>query len=98
MTHAVYIHLNVKYFASKSFEAPKVYVVDMFLISEFHSLTKALFIVQVVLIAIAITLPGYKGTSLELAPVPSHQYSFEAEIVPLLSFCDETGTVTLLFY
>ena len=35
---------------------------------------------------------------LKLAPVLSRKMSFEAEIVPLLSFCDETKTFIPFFY
>ena len=94
ITHAVYIHLNVTYFASKSFEVPKGYVVDMFLISEFRSLTKAFFIVQVVLIP----FPATKELVLNSPQSPRAKWSFKAKVIIfLLSFYDKTRTVTLLF-
>ena len=51
------------------------------------------FVVQMFL-TLLITLPSSKVFVLKLAQFPRKKWLFEAEIVPVLSFCNETKTVT----
>ena len=51
------------------------------------------FVVQMFL-TLLITLPSSKVFVLKLAQFPHKKWLFEAEIVPVLSFCNETKTVT----
>ena len=51
------------------------------------------FVVQMFL-TLLITLPSSKVFVLKLAQFPRKKWLFEAEIVPALSFCNETKTVT----
>ena len=59
---------------------------------------KAPIVVPMLLMAILMTnrLKGCLSWNSSLSPRAN--LSFEAKIVPLLSFCDETGTVTPHFY
>ena len=63
--------------------------------SDQKEVKKAPFVVQMLMIVILITLHGY---SLNSPQSFLAKLSFEAKIVPLLSFCNETGLVTPLFY